>query len=88
MPFAKDLKQTAKQRGRERSLTLEFWFRKKFNLAPTDPRFLAITEEDLIIEFWSWHYHANPHQEEAEDQDFDLEAVKAEMADPSKWQDT
>ena len=32
--------------------TIDFWFRKHFNLAPTDPRYLDATREQMWVEFW------------------------------------
>lgn len=31
--------------------SIGYWFRQKYNLAPTDPRYLAMTDEDLALEF-------------------------------------
>lgn len=57
------------------SRTLEFWFRNKYNLAPTDPRFLACTVEQIQTEFWAHHYLANKGKgEEFEDYEFDAQA--------------
>lgn len=53
---------------------MEFWFRRKFNLAPTDPRFLDATLEQIETEFWAHTYFEKPPGEEVEDEDFDLEA--------------
>lgn len=54
--------------------TLEFWYRRTYQLAPTDPRFLDSTLEQIETEYWAYHYHANPAREEIEDEDFDLQA--------------
>ena len=68
---------------------MEFWFRKRFSLAPTDPRFLDLTTEQLVVEFWAWSYDANPNlSEEVEDEDFDIEEVKRRMEEnPDDWAD-
>ena len=58
--------------------TLHFWFRRKYNLAPTDDRFLDATIEQIETDYWAHHYIENPAKEESEDDDFDLEA---ELAD-------
>lgn len=73
-------------RGRARSSSLEFWYRRRFNLAPTDPRFLNATEEDLLVEYYAWYYHENPTKDEVEDDDFDLEAVKRAMENGDDWE--
>lgn len=68
---------------------MEFWFRKKFNLAPTDQRFLDATIEQIETEYWAHHYDANPKQDEVEDEDFDLEEEIRKMdpnANPDDWE--
>lgn len=60
------------------SRSVEFWFRRKFNLPPHDPRFLAMTQDDLESEFWAHHFAENPHEKEVVDEEFDL---AAELAD-------
>lgn len=40
-------------------------------MAPTDPRFLQMTPEDIEAEYWAYYYEKNSHQEEYEDDDFD-----------------
>lgn len=74
--------------------------RRKYGLAPTDPRFLAMTPEDCEAEFWAHYYadRAGEGGEEYEDDDFDLEAVLQEAAgagaaggvaaaSPDEWED-
>jgi hypothetical protein len=56
--------------------TYALWFRRTYRLAPTDPRYLQATVEDIEAEYWAYHYEANPVQEEFEDDEFDLEAEK------------
>jgi hypothetical protein len=64
---------------------LEFWYRRKFNLAPTDPRFLEVTEEEMHIEHWAWVYHENPNYQGDEDSDFDKDKILKEMEDAENW---
>lgn len=54
--------------------SLEFWYRRRFNLPPTDPRYLDASVEDMEDEYWAHHYNERPPGEEAEDEDFDVEA--------------
>lgn len=63
-----------KRAGKALSRTLEYWYRKRFNLAPTDPRFLDTTVEQMKVEFWAAHYETNKATEEFEDYDFDPQA--------------
>jgi hypothetical protein len=63
-----------KKAGRALKETLEFWFRKKYNLAPTDPRFLDCTPEQIQTEFWAHQYDTGKVTEEFEDYEFDAQA--------------
>lgn len=54
--------------------TFALWFRQKYNLAPTDPRFLAATPEDIEAEYWAYHYQENKVKEQFEDDEFDQAA--------------
>jgi hypothetical protein len=57
-------------------------------LAPTDPRFLDATPEQIETEYWAYQYRDNKVQEEIEDDDFNLEAVLAEIENnPGEWED-
>lgn len=66
--------------------SLEFWLRRKYSLAPTDPRFLAMTPEDIEAEYWAHYYYENRSVEEVEDEDFDLDAEIARMNDED-WEE-
>lgn len=66
------------------SETVEFWFRRRYNLPPNDPRVLALTLEEIQTEFWAHHYFENPAKEEALDEDFDLQALSS--ADDDEWE--
>lgn len=69
--------------------TLGFWFRRKYNLPPTDPRYLQMTRLDLLTDFWAHHYAESNVSEEMEDEDFDLDQVLAEAeaeATASEWE--
>ena len=79
-PFAAGQTRRAKATARQRSQTLEFWYRRKFNLAPNDPRFLDLTAEDIETEYYTHYYADNPATEEVEDDDFDKDAILAAMA--------
>lgn len=32
------------------AISLRYWFRRKYNLAPTDPRYLEMTDEEILLE--------------------------------------
>lgn len=59
--------------------TIEFWFRRKYNLPPSDPRFLDLTSEEIETEYWAHYYRENAGKDIAEDDDFDLDAEIARM---------
>jgi hypothetical protein len=63
--------------------TYAFWIRRKYNLSPADPRFLALTPFEVETEFYAHWYCDNHGQEEYEDDDLDIDAL---MNDPNEWQ--
>lgn len=47
-----------------------------------------MNDEELLIEYWAWHYDANPNVEEVEDEEFDLDAIQRRMEEsPDDWVD-
>lgn len=44
-----------------------------------------MTAEELHTEYWAWVYHENPNYQGDEDTDFDIEAIKREMAENENW---
>ena len=38
--------------------TLEFQFRRRYNLPPGDPRFLNATRAEMLVDYWA-HQHAD-----------------------------
>lgn len=63
-------------------------FRRRYNLPPTDPRFLNATLDDIIVDYWANRYADDPKllEETIEDTDFDLEEVLKNMADDD-WEE-
>jgi hypothetical protein len=69
--------------------TAEFWFRQKYRLPPTDPRYLGMTVEGMLSEFWAHHYFDNPKaaEQEIEDEDFDMEEELRRLENnPDEWE--
>lgn len=70
--------------GRALCDTYEFRFRRRYNLPPTDPRFLAATYEDIVVDYWANAFLDNPdmRKEDVTD-DFAelLAAMEAEALD-------
>jgi hypothetical protein len=77
----------AKRKGREQSKTKRFWFRRQYNLPPNDPRYLAITPEEIEEDYWAHHYFENPTTESGEDEDFDTESILAAMENEDAWEE-
>lgn len=86
--FARDLRQSAKERGKELAGSVEFWFRRRYGLTEHDPRYLEMTVEEMLSDYWAHHYFDNPNagQEEFENTDFD-EDVKAMFGDEDDWEE-
>ena len=57
---------------------MAFAFRRRYNLPPTDPRFLDATPEEVAVDYFAHHFFDNPQQSFAEDEEFDPEAVMAQ----------
>lgn len=79
--------------GRALSKTAGFWFRKKYNLPPTDPRYLDLSREAILTEYWAYRYEAEPDLDEKEvrddtwDKDELLRQFAAEAAIDDNWED-
>jgi hypothetical protein len=61
-------------------------FRRRYNLAPTDSRFLDATTEDILTDYWANFYKENGLKDEVEDDDFDLDEVVKRM-DDGDWEE-
>ena len=85
--FAAAQEQEAKHKARETAQTLRFWFRKKYNLPPNDPRFLALTDEEIETEYWTYYYEENPDVEEFDDPNYAEKMANLESLDMSEWED-
>lgn len=46
--------------------TPEFEFRRRYRLAPTDPRFLACTQEEILLDIWAHRFWDDPKLEQEE----------------------
>lgn len=82
------MRREAKERGKERARSVEFWYRQKYGLTEHDPRFLEATVEEMLTDYWAHHYFNNPKadQEEFEDPDFE-DAVRAMMENSDDWEE-
>ena len=54
--------------------TLEFQFRRRYRLPPTDPRFLNATRADMLVDYWAHQHADDPNVQEPDTtEDFDEE---------------
>lgn len=79
-------KSQARRKGRELIGTYAFWFRQHYNLTPNDPRYLALTPDEIEAEYWAYHFFANPTTDSSEDEDFDTEKL-ATLMEQEDWID-
>ena len=80
----------AQSRAREILNTYDFAFRRRYNLPPTDPRYLNATREEMAADYWAhWYFeHPDDRGETFEDPDFDLEELKRKSESGElEWED-
>jgi hypothetical protein len=68
--------------------TISFWFRQKYSLSPRDPRFLALTPEEVETEYYAHEFAARPPADiEFEDEDFDTDDILEQLeASDGDWE--
>jgi hypothetical protein len=84
--FARAAARSAKNQAVENSKSIEFWYRRKYNLAPTDPIFLDATIEQMLDDFYAWRAYENPNLMETDDEAYE-EAVRKLLAGEDGWED-
>lgn len=83
--FASSLERDAKDAAKEAAGTIRFWFRRKYNLPPTDDRYLDMTEAAMLTEYWSHVYYEKPNsvfEDGTDNFDEELALMDAEMGIP------
>ena len=70
------MRQRALEAGKRLRDTIEFWFRRKYSLAPTDPRFLEMDAEGMLTEYYAWKYLEDPSFHEEVNDDFEEELAE------------
>lgn len=66
----------ARELGRQRHKTVEFWYRHKYNLPVTDQRFLDATIEEMMADYFAHTFFEDPKAaEEVVDEEFDPDDV-------------
>lgn len=73
--------------GKAHQQTLRFQFRKRYNLAPTDPRYLSATMDDILMDHWAWRFDEDPGLVITEDEGFDLDQVLEDFASDDEWEE-
>lgn len=82
--FEEMLAESVKRRALALSQTVEWWYRDRYRLPETDPRFLEATHDQMMVDMWADLYRRRRVSGEGgedgvlEDPDFDLQAVIAE----------
>ncbi len=71
--------------------SISLWYRRRFNLPPNDPRFLALTPLEILTEYHAHRYDDLYSQGKldslVEDDDFDLDSVLDDMEADDRWED-
>jgi hypothetical protein len=83
--FDKSLERSAKDAAKLESGTVRFWFRRKYNLPPSDDRYLDMTEEAMLTEYWAHFYYEKPEsvfEDGTDNFEEELAAMDAEMGIP------
>lgn len=58
--FDASLDRDTKDAAKEDAKSINFWFRRKYNLPPTDDRYLNMTKAAMLIEYWAHVYYEKP----------------------------
>jgi hypothetical protein len=65
---------------------VDWWWRQRYNLPPTDPRYLDATPEQILLDYYTVMAE-NGESESYEDDDFNLDGVLADFAaDAGEWE--
>lgn len=81
MSFAASVEKHGRAWGLEQADSLHFAFRRRYSLAPTDPRFTEMTEAGIIVDLWAHRFADDPKLREevvAEEYDDDVQRMVAE----------
>lgn len=71
---------------------MEFAFRRRYGLPPTDPRFLDAGLDEMLVDWWAHRFTDDPKlRDEVVNADFeaDVEAMERAMMDagPDGWEE-
>jgi len=88
--FDLDLNWRAKEAARQRLETIQFKYRRIYNLTVNDPRFLDATVEEMLTDIWAHRFEQDPKLlSDVEDEDFDPDEVADIIGanNPDDWED-
>jgi len=87
-PFASQIKARGRQQGKALSQSLEWWWRNRWGLSATDPRYLEATIEEMAVDYWATRYAAEPSLDDHEfdNPDFDAD-VDAMLQADEDWEE-
>lgn len=78
----------AKKKARQVKDTIAFWFRSKYRLTINDPRYLEMTEYDMMVDYYADFYVKNPKaMDEVSDDDFNADEIIQAMSDGEDWEE-
>jgi hypothetical protein len=63
--------------------TVEFQWRRRYGLPPTDPRFLSATRAEILVDWWAHQFADDPalrNEVQMDDEDFQAELAEMEAA--------
>jgi hypothetical protein len=65
------------------SETVEFQWRRRYGLPPTDPRYLSATREEILVDWWAHQHTDDPKLRDEvlmDEEDFQAELAEMEAA--------
>ena len=74
LPFEKALWRDARSAGAALADTYGFAYRRRYNLPPTDPRYLNSTLSEIVADYWAHRFWDDPKLKAEEVHDPDFEA--------------
>ena len=78
--FEDDREWIAREEGKARHKSYQFWYRKTYNLTSTDPRYLDATLDEMMADYFAHRFFDDPKAaEEVVDDDFDPDDVARQI---------
>lgn len=78
--FVAERERWAREEGKARFTSYQFWYRRKYNLTSTDPRYLDATLEEMMADYFAHTFFDDPKAaNEVVDDDFDPDDVARQI---------